>query len=536
VSILLFSGATIGAAALLVPRLLKSLHMLQLDGYKPSRYLKHGLDRTAKSRISLGQWLLTCGVVLIWVATGVFPSHIEIVMTVWGIVAAANVAVVASAPMAKKPLVWTARMVRLAAAAVTIALVPMVAVAWREVGASSSSGYAWLFTTLAIYTTATPIFALLAVTALEPLELLLRAGFVAKARKTLRATSPLVIGIAGSFGKTTTKSALSAVLSPKFRVVATPESYNTLLGVTKTINDLLVPDTDILIVEIGARHRGDVAEVCRLAQPSIGVITRLGEQHLEYFGTIENIIAAKTELLGALPDDGLAIVDADGVTDFSQQDAWSGRLLRVSGQPQAHTEYRLEHVSLDTHGTTFNLVERDGTRHEFSTRLLGSGAAMDCALACVVALNLGVHADAISQALASMPPVPHRLQVVRDDRVTVIDDAFNSNPQGFVDALHVLSAFANRRRIVVTPGMVELGPESVRSHELVADAMTETCDFIMLIGDSWPAEFRQRLLANGFPSSSLFVFDSLDESTEFLGSFLQQGDVVLYENDLPDNY
>jgi UDP-N-acetylmuramoyl-tripeptide--D-alanyl-D-alanine ligase len=440
----------------------------------------------------------------------------------------------------KKPFALTARMGRLLS--VTTALTVGLCVSVAELahlalpGRLGRSGL--LLTLYAIggaLVAAEPIVAIASVVFLEPVERLLRLKYIAKARHRLEAVSPLVIGIAGSYGKTTTKCAIVAALSSKFKVLASPESYNTLLGVTKTINEQLNDDIAVFVVEMGARRPGDIAEICALVQPTVGIVTRLGPQHLEYFRTEETIVRTKTELLRALPSDGLAVVDADGLTDFSINDGWNVRTLRLSTQPEVSPDFLVSQIDMDASGTAFTVARKDSEVVLGHTRLLGPYAAINCAMALAVAVELGVEVGAVQESLELMKPVPHRLDVVRNDSVVVIDDAYSSNPAGFQAALEVLDSFPGRH-ILVTPGMVELGAASVPVHRAVAEIAARVCDVIVLVGQTLPEEFAMTLRDMGFSADTLKLVESLARATDLLASLIRPGDVVLFENDLPDNY
>ncbi|TLM72178.1 MAG: UDP-N-acetylmuramoyl-tripeptide--D-alanyl-D-alanine ligase, partial [Actinobacteria bacterium] len=382
---------------------------------------------------------------------------------------------------------------------------------------------------------AAPAFLVAAALLLSPVESLVRRRFIERARARLAEVGPLVIGVAGSYGKTTTKAALAAALSGRYRVLATPDSYNTLLGVTRTINELLTPEHEAFVVEMGARQPGDIAEICDLVHPEVGVVTSLGPQHLEYFKDEATVVRTKTELLRALPADGIAVVDADGIEDFAGAHDWTAPTTRVSAREGAGAEVTVTGVAFTGEGTSFTVRAAGHAFLALTTPLLGRHAAADCALAAVAALQLGVEPAAIAAGLAKMTPVPHRLEVVRNDSVVVIDDAFNSNPAGFSAALEVLGAFAGRK-ILITPGMVELGEETVAAHRRVGEQAARACDVVILVGRSWPAEFMDAILAGGLPAESLHGVASLAAASELLATMIRPGDVVLFENDLPDNF
>lgn len=516
----------------------RALHVLQLEGYRIERYLRHSREGlSAGSFAETGVATATLAVALALAAFGVPGTDLIVAAVALG--EAALLGWLIWTRPSKKPIVLTARMYRIIAMTGALVFVLVALKVWGvglfRLTTGPTSAAVTYYALAAALTLLMPLVCVAALVVLEPIEATLRRGFVDKARARLAAVSPIVIGVAGSYGKTTTKAALAAVLSAKYRVLATPESYNTLLGVTRTINELLADDTEVLIVEMGARHPGDIAEICDLVRPTIGVITRLGPQHLEYFKTEETIVRAKTELARALPADGIAIADADGISDFAPPLDWTARTVRVSARPDSCAEAVLGDVVVSGEGTSFSVTRSDGSRIEAKTRLLGRHAAFNSALAVVAGLELGVDPIAIRTGLARLAPVTHRLEVVRNDSVVVIDDAFSSNPEGFAAALEVLAAFPGRR-ILITPGMIELGVRSVAEHVAIARLAAEACDIVILVGRAYPSEFATALRDSGLPEDSLHTTASLAEATEVLGTLLAAGDVVLFENDLPDNF
>ena len=533
--------ALIALAALvaLAARAFRSLHMLQLEGYRPERWLRHSFERVAwrdaaPSVVYVAT--LAAGVVLL-------AAHVSATGWIVSVAALAETGVQAYSVWgrpAKKPIAMTARMWRLAAMTALVTLVACGAAVWI-LAAAGLAGLSVAGAAVAAYAVGgllvvvEPLLVLAALYLAEPIEASVRRRYVAAARARLAAVRPLVIGITGSYGKTTTKNALAAALSGRYKVLASPESFNTLLGVTRTINEQLADDTEVFIVEMGARQPGDIAEICDLVSPTVGIVTRLGPQHLEYFKTPETIVRTKSELLCALPAEGFAVVDADGLSDFSVARGWSAHVIRVSSRDDAKPDALLGDVSIGRDGTSFALAREGSERFEASTPLLGRHAAINAALAAVAALELGVEPGSVRDGLRTMKPVEHRLEIVRNDSVVVIDDAYNSNPDGFSAALEVLGAIPGRH-ILVTPGMIELGAETVPAHVRVAKAAAAACDVVILVGKTAPPEFADTMVAEGLAAERLIRTANLAEATEALGVLISAGDVILFENDLPDNF
>ena len=229
---------------------------------------------------------------------------------------------------------------------------------------------------------------------------------------------------------------------------------------------------------------------------------------------------AKTELARSLPADGVAIVDADGYSDFASVD-WPAKTIRVSAQPELGADVLVGDIAVSGAGTTFSMTRRgDGERLEMTTKLLGRHAAFNSALAVVAGLELGIDPIGIRSGLSLLKPVSHRLEIVRNDSVVVIDDAFSSNPDGFAAALEVLGSFPGRR-ILITPGMIELGDQTVSAHIAAAKLAAQTCDIAIVVGRAAPPEFAQTLRDAGFGETKLFIAASLAEATEMLGHLLQ---------------
>lgn len=376
------------------------------------------------------------------------------------------------------------------------------------------------------------LIALAAVCA-QPIEKHINRQFVDDAKKRLESNPNLIrIGITGSYGKTSTKFLLRDILSVRYNVLATPSSFNTTMGVTRVIREQLTPAHQVFIAEMGARHVGDIRELVDLVHPGIGILTSVGPQHLDTFGTIERIKNTKYELIDGLPQNGTAILARDGAICEElyarcplEHKYMPGDLVRASD------------MEWGPFGTRFTLEDvKTGERARCETRLLGEHSIANLLLCCTAARVLGMTLDEIAQGVARCQPVEHRLELISGGAgVTIIDDAFNANPVGARAALRVLKNFPGRR-IVITPGMVELGGEEAAFNRGFGEQMAGSVDVAILVGKKHTQPIVDGLLAKGFPQEKIHVVSSLDESTKVLHAMMCAGDVVLYENDLPDNY
>ena len=377
------------------------------------------------------------------------------------------------------------------------------------------------------------IVALAGVIAL-PIERLIFHLYFRDAEKKLLENPRLIrIGITGSYGKTSTKFILAEILSQKYNVLATPASFNTPMGVTRIIRERLTPAHQVFIGEMGARHVGEIKELSRLVHPTIGILTAVGPQHLDTFKTIERIEKTKYELIDALPQDGLSVFLNDNGIVYKLYEK-TGKPKMLAGKEGA--DAWASDVSVSPQGSHFTLHLGDWEPFECVTPLLGRHNIGNICAACCVAMRLGLNREQIKRGIQSLKPVEHRLQLLKTaGGVTVIDDAFNTNPTSSKEALKVLSSFPGRR-VIVTPGMVELGVEEARYNEEFGQAMADAVDVAVLVGKRHTEPIRKGLKEKGFDEQNIHVVASLDEAIRTVNGILRPGDVVMYENDLPDHY
>lgn len=380
-----------------------------------------------------------------------------------------------------------------------------------------------------------PLLLALAAALALPQEMLINHLYLRDAMKRLDAMPHLVkIGITGSYGKTSVKFMLETILCEKFRVLATWGSFNTSMGVTRVIRERLSPDHQVFIAEMGARHRGDIRLLCKLVRPQYGIITSVGPQHLETFRTQENICNEKFELARAIPQSGAVVFAADdGLSDALYEKAQAPKHLagsRVEGLGLTARD-----VEVGPWGSRFILC--DGATDVFcQTRVLGAHNINNLLMAATMARVLGMDLRAIARGIGKVKPIEHRLALMPDTgQITVIDDAFNANPVGAQAALDVLRCFPGRR-IIITPGFVELGQQEAKYNRAFGEYMADCVDIAILVGFKHTLPIATGLRSKKFNEENLHIVTSLDEAIALLADIRQPGDVELYENDLPDNY
>lgn len=383
-----------------------------------------------------------------------------------------------------------------------------------------------------------PLIVVLAFLITAPFEIMINRHFVNKAKKIIstRKNKLITIGITGSFGKTTVKNMLTTLLSKKYKVCATPYSFNTPLGLSKTIIEYLSENHEIFITEMGAKCTGDIAYLTQMVHPSIGVITGIGNQHLSTFGTLENLKNTKFELIANLERDGVAYFNGDskGAIELFERATLQRKFLTSLGDEKG--KFRVENVKVDGKGSTFDLVLDGGKPLRCATSLLGRHNISNILLCATIAFNLGLSREEIRSGIESLSPSSHRLAIVPSaNSLIVLDDAYNGSVEGSRAALDVLALFAGKK-YVVTPGLVELGRESSAANEEFGRNMAKVADGVFLVGIVNSEALTRGLIAGGFDEKKIFRVGSLAQATSMLGNVAVPGDVVLFENDLPDNY
>ena len=368
-----------------------------------------------------------------------------------------------------------------------------------------------------------------------PVEKLVSEMYFRDAQHKLAARPDLIrIGITGSYGKTSVKFILKTILEEKFQVLATPSSFNTPMGVTRIIREKLMPAHQVFIAEMGARHVGDIKELCRLVHPHHGVLTSVGPQHLDTFRTIERIKGTKYELMDAIPEGGCCFFPDDRAIcrELYDRTKKEKRLCALAGASDA--DVWASDVTVSPAGSAFTL-HAGGESVHCETRLLGEHNIQNVLLAAMVGLHLGMTLRQVARGISRIMPVEHRLQLIPSTGVTIIDDAFNSNPNGARAALRVIRDFPGRR-IIVTPGMVELGEGEEEFNHDFGVFMAQCVDVAILVGRKHTAPIARGLTEAGFPQENLHVTSSLEEAAALMRQIGKAGDVCLFENDLPDNY
>jgi UDP-N-acetylmuramoyl-tripeptide--D-alanyl-D-alanine ligase len=534
--------AAVGLLALLAGRLHRMLHLFQLEHYEAARLhvwvRRRGerVERDALALVAAGGAALT---VLAAIESG--PAVLAAGAVAAGLATAQAVRQIRRPQT--KPLVFTPRARRLFAVAIAIPALVLVLLgmaaaiglpAWVAAAAGAVAG-------AAAHAVAPELLAL-ADRLLKPVQWADNRRFVRRAQRRLEQVRPLVVGITGSFGKTTTKASVAAVAELRGPAYPTPASFNSLLGVVRATNEGLGDHHRVYVVEMGAYRRGDVAELCDLVHPRIGVLTAIGPAHLERFGSLDEIEKAKGELAECLPRDGIFVTTADDerCRRAAQRARCPVRFFSVAGSPDA--EIFGADVRMEAGTTRFRLCRRlpSGEVEEAQVRskLLGRHNVANLLAAAAVGVELDLPVPVIARGLGKVEPPAHRLAPIVNKAagVVVIDDAYNSNPVGAAAALEVLADHKAERRLLVTPGMVELGEHETVENRRFGARAAEVCDLVVLVGREQSRPILEGLEEASFPASQIHVVGDAREAEALLARTTRPGDVVLFENDLPDLY
>lgn len=508
------------------------IQMLQQNSYRIKRYWKYlKNENTDWSR-------LIDGALLFFVASTL--SNFIQAFTVMGFVFIFKIWYFLKRKY-KKPLVFTPRVWRIYIVTGLLSAIFLV-VTWLLFGLHNAE--AWraegkvMLAIFLVLTVCSWAVVILSVLVLSPVEKIINKKYWNEAAGILQNMPDLtVIGITGSYGKTSTKHYLHRILSEEFEVLMTPGSYNTTMGVIRTVREMMKPYDSIFICEMGAKQKGDIKEICDLVHPKIGIITAVGPMHLESFKTMENVQSTKFELIDSLPSDGFAVVNNDFLFCANRivSNVETSRYAIEGGNNEA--DYYATDIRYSPDGTNFTVKGPDSFTLPLFTRLVGACNISNLLGAIIVALRLGMSKEKIAYAVSRIEQVEHRLSVKRTPGgVTIIDDAFNSNPSGSKMALEVLSGFRDGKRIVVTPGMIELGDKQEELNKKFGEEIARCADVAIVVGQYNRIAIESGIRKGGFDKKNLYLVDSFKEAQELLSTMLAKGDTVLYENDLPDTF
>lgn len=499
----------------------RSLHMYQLCSYQNFSYRKYLRENKPES-LSLKRFI-----------PGVLGGACLFLPGVWslvGIFAAAAVMTVINKPgPAKKKLSFTKRAVRLTCCDLFITGAVFAALLFMGLSPFVTGLIGILLTPALVMVQ--PLLIMPACAIMSPLEKAISNYYINDARKILKSHKGMkIVGITGSYGKTSTKEFLGALLSAKYNVYTTPGNFNTTLGVTRAVREGLKPVHDLFVCEMGARHVNDIKEICDLVEPDIGVITSVGPQHLQTFGSLERVLSTKLELYDAVKEKGTAFINMDSAP-LASSGIEGGFLSYGTGDGK---DYTASDIRGGMDGISFKVTTPDGESQIFHTRLLGDNNVLNITAAIAVSHYLGIPLKTLVPRVAALKGVPHRLQLIPGGDMTVIDDAYNSNTEGAKMALRTLKMFPGTR-VLVTPGLVELGDKEFELNKDLGAYAADCCDMACLIVPRRAVAIKEGLLSAGFPEDKITVWETLEEAMAMVRPMAGKKTVLLL-NDLTDQY
>ncbi|WP_326908835.1 UDP-N-acetylmuramoyl-tripeptide--D-alanyl-D-alanine ligase [Sedimentibacter sp. MB31-C6] len=523
-----------------------SLHMIQLVGYKSNKYIEW--INNNKNKIHTKYDKIYISNLIIFSVFLLFKYSSEYIFG-YSLMYLINIIILLvinvwlefwSKYDVKKPLVFTGRAKRLFGITLLLVLIDLISTTILVLLITKNLIlYFILFAgLLSIIYYFSSYYIIAANYIAKPIENKINNKFYSAASRKIREMKNITsIGITGSYGKTSTKFITATILNEKYKVLNTPESYNTPMGISKVINNDLNGEYDIFIAELGATQIGDIKEVAELSNPTIGIITSIGPCHLETFKSIDNIMRTKYELIEELPDNGIAIFNYDNDYVKKLGDKTFKEKILYGIDNIEDTDVFATDIKVSNKGSTFTLCVSGLGNIECKTKLLGRHNILNILAGVATAKVLGLSLEEISKGISKIKNIEHRLQLIDPGTgVIVIDDAFNSNPDGAKTALEVIDSFNDKRKIIVTPGMVELGEVEELENEKFGESIAKICDIAILIGERRTKPIFKGLQKHDFNMSNLYVVNSLDEASKVLKSLTKFNDVVLFENDLPDTY
>lgn len=528
---------SIANAALLCLIAGKFLQILQLSGYKIKGYNVWLKDTKARyiSRIAMLSFLsLAC----VLVTNALFDVyHQDSIYSYLGLIFYIYFSIVFIIHMVnspqKTPLAQTRRMARL----ISCLFVLCMGITFVLIWVCTEWLYFIKFGVMVLTPLLLPVLVPLAHFIMLPLETFIRWNYIRKAKKKLASRPDLIrIGITGSYAKTSVKHILFDMLSEKYNVCMSPHSFNTPMGLTKVVLKYLKPENQILIAEMGAKQVGDIAYLCNIINPQHAIITGIGSQHLETFGSVENIKKTKNELVLALPENANVVfnMENNGARELFEECTLKNKFLAGFGE---ESELKVSNVDITSNGMTFTL-EYNGKSKKCTSNLIGKHNLENILLSATLALKLGVSLEGVARAISELQPVAHRLEVIRNQNITVLDDAFNSSVEGSAAAVEVLSSFKDSVKICITPGMVEMGQEEFNVNEHFGEQLGKVCDYVIVVNKVNQEALKKGLESTEIAKENIILVDTLKQAKARLNELItpDKNYVVLFENDLPDNY
>lgn len=342
-----------------------------------------------------------------------------------------------------------------------------------------------------------------------------------------------VIGITGSYGKTSSKNILNDILNIRYNAFPTPKNFNTEMGLINTVNNYLDKFSDYFIAEMGALNKDDIAKYCKLVKPTYGILTVIGQAHLETFGSQENIQKGKFALIESLPENGVGIINGDDEYQLRYEIKNNCKIIWI-GVDNKKVDVYADNINLSNKGMSFDVhFKNDKKAYKFETILLGKANIYNILAGIALGKELGISIADLQRGVKKVHPVEHRLELKNMGDITIIDDAYNSNPVGSKMALEVLELM-DGKKIIVTPGMIELGEKQYELNKKFGNYIAKVCDEVILVGKNQTKPIYDGLLEEKYSENKIHVINDVKEAFTLMQQLKNKKTYVLLENDLPD--
>ena len=501
----------------------KSIHMLQQNYYDESnRYLlwiKNNLNKVFIS-YDLVLFIIIIGLIL----NSSITSVLFLLLSIFAIIE-----IKSTKEQVKKPLVITARVKRMFITEfiLYVILLGIILLLFKE---SSITIY---YVILSIVTYLNYFIVWLVNKINIPVEKCVYLHYKKMAQNKLFSMNLPVVGITGSYGKTSSKNILNTVLNVKFNSFATPQNFNTPYGLIRSINQYLDKFNDIFIAEMGAFKIGEIKATCNLVKPKYGILTNIGEAHLESFGSRDNIMRGKFELIESLPSDGIGILNGDDPYQRKYELKNNCKILWI-GIDNKDVDLYATNIKLSGEGTTFDCVFKgDKNKYTFKTRLLGKHNIYNILASILLGHELGMSIDELIRGVSEIKVIEHRLELKPYGTNYIIDDAYNSNPVGSKRALEVLDMMPGIK-IVVTPGMIELGAKQYEANFNFGTYIAPVADYVILVGKTQTKPIYEGLIKSKYKKDNIYIINDVKEAFKIINNLSTSKSYILLENDLPD--
>lgn len=522
-----FLVSLITAVFYIIIRSRKSLHMLQQNWYNDgSRYIKW-MNHNKNKVFNIYEVVLMIILVFFSKTNWIMISA----LIGYGILFRLYLNDVKK-EQSKKPLALTARVKRLIVTISLIYIIPF-ALLFLLTEFKYVNLYAY-YVLLFILVFNNFIIVLLANIINKPVEKLVFYSFKNKATKKLNDMKLLKrVGITGSYGKTSSKNIITDILNIKYNTTPTPKNFNTTYGLIRSINEYLDKFSDVFIAEMGAFRKGEIKELCDLVKPEYGVLTTIGVAHLETFGSRENIQQGKFELIESLPEHGVGILNMDDPYQVSYKLKNKCKIVWI-GIENKKADVLAQNIKSSHRGTEFDVVFKgDKEKYHFETKLLGNANIYNILAGIALGREFGLKISELQAGVRKVLPVEHRLELKKMGDIFIIDDAYNSNPVGSKMALEVLNLMPGKK-IVVTPGMIDLGKEEAHYNKEFGKYIADVADEVILVGEKQTKPIYEGLISKKYNKKNIHVINDVKIAFKLIRELKGKETYALLENDLPD--